>query len=404
MRVLFATAEYVTEANFDGGLANYIHRAALGLLACGHDPIVVVASNKNETFTHNGIEVHRVNVNRALFFGQFDRLTLSIFRMSHYLVNVGYKLNRRIREIHDEKPVDIIQFPHLGGGSLFKNIDIPAVIRLSSYTPLARAMGGYDNSPRFQIWQQEFLEKKALKKADGVFGPSIIISKIVEKEIGRKVEIIESPFLVDAVEQDETLYQKTLAGREYLLYFGTLSALKGIPTLAKITHELLSKYPSLHMVFVGKEQGSCSGLSHIENVRQRAGEHHARVLYFGQLHHDQLYPVIRGARAVVLPSRIDNFPNTCLEAMAHRKVVIGTRGTSFEQLIDDGVSGFLANIDDPIDLLTAVRSALDQQPAERILMEEKAAERMQRLRPEIAVKQLVEFYEKIIEMKGSSNG
>ena len=34
-------------------------------------------------------------------------------------------------------------------------------------------------------------------------------------------------------------------------------------------------------------------------------------------------------------------PNACLEAMALRKVVVGTEGASFEEMLTDGVTGFL---------------------------------------------------------------
>ena len=46
-----------------------------------------------------------------------------------------------------------------------------------------------------------------------------------------------------------------------------------------------------------------------------------------KLPHRQLYPVIAGARLVVLPSLIENLPNAGLEAMALGRAVIGTAGT-----------------------------------------------------------------------------
>ena len=51
-----------------------------------------------------------------------------------------------------------------------------------------------------------------------------------------------------------------------------------------------------------------------------------------------LWFIIRGCS---LPSKVDNLPNTCLEAMALKRVVIGSRtAASFDQLISDGVNGF----------------------------------------------------------------
>jgi hypothetical protein len=61
MKICFVTPEFVTEAkNFDGGLSNYLYRVSLGLLELGHHPVVMVASDTTEVFTHRGIEVHRV--------------------------------------------------------------------------------------------------------------------------------------------------------------------------------------------------------------------------------------------------------------------------------------------------------------------------------------------------------
>jgi glycosyltransferase involved in cell wall biosynthesis len=54
---------------------------------------------------------------------------------------------------------------------------------------------------------------------------------------------------------------------------------------------------------------------------------------------------------------IDNLPNACLEAMGLGKPVIGTTGASFEELITDGVNGFLVPPNDPEGLSEKMISA-----------------------------------------------
>jgi glycosyltransferase involved in cell wall biosynthesis len=101
--------------------------------------------------------------------------------------------------------------------------------------------------------------------------------------------------------------------------------------------------------------------------------------------------VIRQALAVVLPSRMDNLPNTCIEAMAEGKAVIGTRGTSFEQLIEDGVSGLLCDVDDP----TALRASIERLLAEPGLtasLGEKARARIAQLSGAQPLQNLLDFY------------
>lgn len=397
MRIAFATGEFVTEeGSYDGGLANYLHRVSLSLVTLGHEPVVVVSSDRDEAFVEKGIEVHRVRTSGNAWRNWVDYFTFHRFTMALELIFVGVALRGRLKEIHRKRPLSIVQYTHLGGLSLFAPQGIPSVIRLSSYTPLARARGGYDGLRPCEIRQQERFERWALKRAAGVFGPSRIISALVEKDVGRPVEIIESPFLLDTASTDDGPYRAHLEGKTYLLYFGTLSVLKGIVTLAEVIPGLLTGHPELHFVFVGKERDGYRGMSMTDYVLSRAGDCRDRILFLGKMRHEQLYPILSRALAVVLPSQLDNFPNTCLEAMAYRRVIVGTRGTSFEQLLNDGESGILCEVDDPASLREAVERAIALPDDRRRAMGEKAWERVRELRPERGAVQLLSFYDKVI--------
>jgi glycosyltransferase involved in cell wall biosynthesis len=401
LHIAFVTLEYVTEeASFDGGLANYLHRVALSLLRMGHDPVIVVASDREESLVHDGIRVHRVNAKDSRMRNRIDFLTLRRFSMLLTLTDLGWKLGGKVRRLHADRPLSLVQYSHLGGLGVFRMKEIPSVVRLSSYTPLARAKGGYDGLRPCEIRQQERMERRALRKASAVFGPSRVISALVEKDIGRPVELIESPFVMDTERTDDSVYRTLLEGKDYLFYFGTLNVLKGVPSIAEVMHDVLERHPGLLFVFAGKEREGYRGMSMMDYVRQGAEKHRNRVVYLGKLRHDQLYPVLANARAVVLPSRIDNFPNTCLEAMAHRRVIVGTWGTSFEQLLEDGKSGFLCRPDDPASLSEAIRKAMALSGEESRRMGEKAWERVQGLRPEIAVRRLLSFYGRILAATG----
>jgi glycosyltransferase involved in cell wall biosynthesis len=127
-----------------------------------------------------------------------------------------------------------------------------------------------------------------------------------------------------------------------------------------------------------------------------AGSCRGRVLYLGKMRHAQLLPVLQHARAVVLPSRMDNLPNTCIEAMAQGQVVIGTRGTSFEQLLEDGESGVLCDVDDPAGLMAAIETVLHD-PAMARTMGERARLRVERLAGPEPLQQLLALYSRILE-------
>lgn len=397
MRIAFVTVEYVTEeGSYDGGLANYLHRVTRSLAEMGHEPVVVVLSDRDGKLVENGVEVQRVPVKGRFWRNWIDYLTYHRFTTALELTFVGMTLRARLKEIHRERPFSIVQYTHLGGFSLFALRGVPAVVRLSSYTPLARKLGGYDSMRPCEIRQQERFERWALKRADGIFGPSRIVSALVEKDIGRPVEIIESPFLLDAAGEDDGPYRARLEGKKYLLFFGTLSVLKGIVTLARAIPGVLGRHPDLHFVLIGKERDGYLGMTMTDFVLSRAGDCRDRVVFFDRMRHEQLYPILRRAHAVVLPSRVDNFPNTCLEAMAHRRVIVGTRGTSFEQLLVDGESGFLCDTDDTAGLEEAMEKAIALPEDRRRAMGEKAWERVNGLRPEITTARLVSFYGRVV--------
>ena len=220
------------------------------------------------------------------------------------------------------------------------------------------------------------------------------------------MEIIETPFLVETSNLDDRPYCELLAGKRYLLFFGTLNPMKGVPLIAQIIRSLLSSHPELFFVFIGKECGGYLGKSMMQHVWEEAGPYRGRVLYLGQLRHEQLYPILANALAVVLPSRVDNLPNTCLEAMAHRRVVIGTRGTGFEQLITEGRNGFLCDSESSASLLEALEKTLRMTDEERHRMGEEAWQRVHQFRPEIVVNQLISFYQRVLDTvaKNSSRG
>lgn len=93
---------------------------------------------------------------------------------------------------------------------------------------------------------------------------------------------------------------------------------------------------------------------------------------------------------------MENFSNACVEAMYFGKVVVGTDGTSYEQLIQDGESGFLAKPGSAVSLYHAINRALAITEDTRNSIEERAKERIDRLKPEITVKELLNYYEKLL--------
>lgn len=394
LTIALVTTEYVTEANFDGGLANYVHRVALALKQLGHTPIILVGARRDEVFEHKGISIYRVQCRGNYLIAAMTRLTLGQLNLTW--LYVSWKINQKLKKIHQQQPLSLIQYPSCAYLGLFRVPFIPAVIRISSYLPLWNQ--AYEIKPTFAIKSLESLEEIAYGKADALLCPSYLNAKAVEAATKKKVTVIESPFILDTNTLNYSIFNQYLSAKKYLLFFGTIGLMKGCGLIAEIINQLLDKNRDLYFAFIGKTDGylGYKGINLINTIKQNAGVYQNRVIHLESLTHDFLYPIIANAYAVVLPSRVDNFPNTCLEAMANKRIVIGTKETSFEQLITDGVNGFLCQKDNPQDLLIVIEKVLSLSESERIAIGNNAYERIKILQPEKVVNELVLFYREVI--------
>jgi glycosyltransferase involved in cell wall biosynthesis len=97
---------------------------------------------------------------------------------------------------------------------------------------------------------------------------------------------------------------------------------------------------------------------------------------------------------VVLPSLVDNLPNACLEAMALGKPVIGTSGASFEELLTDGISGFLVPPGDPRALADRIIAVWDRPDLDSI--GEAARRRAGELAPDRTIPLLEEHFRLVV--------
>ncbi len=413
LTIAIVTSEFVTESSFDGGLANYTYRLAKSLQLFGHRPVVFVSSQEDEKIMHDGIEVYRVKIRRYDDWIYSNRLLCkpySNLKRKYYvkidawqkwesrrwLRQQSHSLNEFLKNKTAEIKFDVIHFANLGGVGYFRPRNIPSVARLSGSNAEAFKYGGYGETLK-QIILQEKLENNTLKKMDAIFGPSVATAERLKKQIHRDIQIIESLYIKDSVKEDESVYNEQLKNKKYLLFFGTIGLIKGCGTIARGIKSFLERYPDHNFVFVGKVLHSkLDGVNMIEYLKKEAGEFSDRVIHIGKIPHSSLYPIIRHAQIVTLPSRNDNFPNTCIEAMAHGKIVIGTRGNGFEQLIEDKVNGYLVPIDAPEQLYEAIDEALALPKDKKEQMEKKAVERIDKLSPEHIIPQIVQLYQKAI--------
>lgn len=395
LRIAFTTPEYVTEKYYYGGLAHYTHRAAKALARAGQDVHVVTLSETDESeFEHESVRVHRVRGGRL--YPRFNQMTRHHLATATRFLDLSHKLYRGLRRLHERKPLGLVQFPNyaLCGLVSLRRLKVPHVMRVSSYQPALNDATGVQ--PSLDSRAVERLEDLQFRLSPHVYAPGHSIRQMLARRADlHRVRVIHAPFYVETDELDDSVYERHLSGKQYLLFYGRFQLHKGIHRLAEALPRFLEQYPAAHVALVGLDMPTALAPSMADYVRALCGPAAAGRLFMpGSLRHAQLYPIIKGARLVVLPSLLENFPNACLEAAGLGKVVVGTVGTGVEELIDEGETGFLVPPDDAGALGDAIVRAWAHPNLAR--MGEAARLKVSEFAPERVTETLLEYYREVL--------
>ena len=165
------------------------------------------------------------------------------------------------------------------------------------------------------------------------------------------------PFRLSEVEEDYS----AVPPFKYVLYFGRIEIRKGVLLLAKAIRRLQFVHPDVTFLFVGgdTQYGRKQNKSVKKKLLEILGPAVSRVCFMEARTHEQLYPLIRRAEFVVLPSLWENFPYACLESMGLGKTVVGPSDTGFAEQFRDMESGVLFKRRSYRDLAAKIAYCLD---------------------------------------------
>lgn len=380
MHIVFATPGFLDNNGPTTGFPKYLYRTSKVLISWGHEVTIVTCSNRTVEYEFYGINIYRVRCPEIVQYGNQskDEVASSL--------NYARIINQGIEHIVKKKKVDIIQYTNLCGVSFFHDFNIPSVLRLSSYASMWPATG-YEE----RMVARAEIERKAAMRCDAIFAPSYIVANRFSKDIGKRVDVIETPFVLESDEIDESTYINLFRDKKYILFYGSLIEHKGVGVIAASIYEILSKHKDIYFGIIG------DGEQHwLYDINKNAKEYSERIIYHPALGFSKLIPIIKNAEFVVLPSLMENLSNACIETMALGQIVLGCDGASFEQLIVDGSNGSLCTIGDSKSFTHKVDELLNYPNQKKEEMREKAKSSVARLQPEIVTKQLMGYYESVI--------
>ncbi len=379
-----------------GGAGNYVANMARILCRNGHKVTVITEADDEDFFVWEGIEIHHIRATR--FFKDTGRkMTTTQKVLKNLWRSIWY--NYEVYKINKVNPIDLVQGISSFNISLLRCRKIPYLIRISEYPVLIRAAMREEYNFEEAVRAEELDDKfffMALKRADWLVAPSFQMKKMIFDRIGKDVTVIESPVMLsDYTGNNEK------AEKKYFLTFGFLTYRKSTPVLAQIIDRLLDEYTDMEYVLVGKDREVMQNGKYIwcsELIRSKVVRNRDRLIIKEEIFdRNELFSIIKNSYMCVLPSRVDNLSNACLEAMALGKIIVGSDQTSAEQVITDGYNGFLAPIDDAEVLYQKVKKVMELSAEEKREMEERARERVKDLTPDQVYEKMMDVYARTIE-------
>ena len=341
MRVAFLTHQFPSENDKTGGVGSYVLKMATALKEAGHEPEVFVISRRGSgALEYKGIRVERVPFRATLRDRALLKPVYMLSRRFRPLVRdaiCAWRLARALEHRHQQAPFDIVQSSNFGltGWFVRKRPERRHLVRISTSRIL------YDETSGEVSLVERLTERcdvRILQRADAVYAPSRYLASYFRQQYGVPVHVLRPPHSLAVAPSEEP--PQPLPPK-FLVHFGNLCVRKGTDLVAEALLLAWKAQPDIHMVWVGRQ-----GEPLLARYQERWGEKGRQVRWLGALPRERLYSVVKRADAAVLPSRVDNLPNTVIESLMLGVPVIGSNGASIDELVEPGHSGELVPIGD----------------------------------------------------------
>jgi N-acetyl-alpha-D-glucosaminyl L-malate synthase BshA len=395
LRVLVVSHMYPNPVNPMSGI--FVHNQVKALLAAGVEVRVVVPVPSLPLYpkwkgyrglrgehVRDGVKVRYVPTRMfpgGLFFGLYGHL-------------YHRALKDAVAEIRKEFPFDLIHchtiYPDgFAGGLLKRDFGVPVVSTVHGSDILLYPKRGRS------VWQST---KQALAWSDHVITVSDRLKREAEAmEPNVKVTTVYNGFAPDTFYPREKAEARAAlgleAGGKILLYVGNLLPVKGVHFLLEAFQRVSRKDESLRLVLVGDGPLRSSLEKRVEELGLGGKVH-----FVGRRPHEEIPVWLGAADAVVLTSLSEGLPSILLESMGAGRPMVATDVGGIREVLQDGVTGFLAPARD-VEAIGDRLESLLLDDARLKAMGTAALEASARFTWEANARKTKECYEQILERK-----
>ena len=357
MRHLLLCPEYPLESR-SGGIGTYAFHLG-NLLSEAGETVHIVSRGKKGTIPKKDVlSKGRLIIHRIPEIGSEFSTILShssylpqsfSWEAALYMERLITEENIELIEAQEyEAPLFYFQLRRVLG--LGPKLKPPCIIHLHSPTEFIA---------RYNEWEEHHfdwrfagrLERFSIAAADAILSPSRHLAQFAEEAMQLTpgaVRVIRYPKgNIEFLNREEKIWREGS-----ILYAGRFEKRKGILEWLKVAVDAARNNTGITFEFIGRNNLKREISKLIpENLQQRFVMH-------GEQSHSNLSKFLSRARIAVVPSRWENFPNSCIEAMASGLPVLAAANGGLPEMIEDGRSGWLTKKNGKEGLAEALQRAL----------------------------------------------
>ena len=393
--VLVTTEFFFPNESKTGGLGSYSFNFSLFLISKGFQVFILTRPKKlfkNRKLIPD-LTIWFIPSLPSVSYGFYEKIKnlfwLRLLGVSYYQYDMFKRQAKIIHEFlkkkHQEFSFDLVQYSNLGGIGYYPVDGVSSILRISSLTDLYWDLGkGYYGLSESKIRAQIKIENESYKKFKNIIGPCKRMLNSVESN-AQRVHLL-SPFSTDLFQNENSQILNNS-----LSFFGSVDYRKGADLFLDIVEEYSN---SLSKVIIAGKLYEDTKVNCIIKNRVTSS---SLIEFYENLKKPKLFQLLGEIDIVILPSRVDNLPNTLLESIQMGKIVIGPNSWGFDDVIVSGYNGFLFNVGSREDLFSKVGMVLGLTLEEKEKIRSNARETFQRLNSKKNLDKHFQTYLKIIE-------
>ena len=387
------------------GVGRHTNLMAQGLFECGHTVHVITQGAKDTVSFYEGAYVHRVP--SAERYGRYR-----MFPKLYYALNHSHAVHDKIKRLILNDGIQLVDSPLWQFDGLVTAVsgDIPVVVRLqTALRQIAALQNTVDPDARLAgDMEQTLVERAAFLVPNSTATVEKMRSVYQFQAAADQFRII--PHGIIPVEEDlvRPFNPNTPPATLTVLYLGRLEKRKGIQDLFAAIPQVLAQVPNVQFIIAGADNShrdgfqQQTGLTYAAHFQRQYAQFASQVSFLGQVSEEKLNQLYQSCDLFVAPSLYESFGLIYLEAMNYGKPVIGCRAGGIPEVVDDGVTGLLAEPEAPANLAEAILKML-QNPS---LLREMGLAGRQRLLEKFThvqmAQQFAEVYRQVIAQRERS--